>query len=232
MSLRAQTVLIWWAWIFMMIFGFTYWLLIGLLPPLDASLPAADVAAFYAQNSFKIRVGTLICSWVSAFMVPFSVVVYFQMRRIEQGTPVWSVLQLVGGCLMSMFLVWPPIFWGVAAFNPGRAPEVTALMHELANLTLVTTDQYFIFQMVAMAVITLRKQVVEHSAFPRWTGYFTIWAALMFEVGAVGFLPKSGPFSWNGLFVFWCPFVIFGTWVTTISITMLRAIKLQKAAAG
>lgn len=42
----------------------------------------------------------------------------------------------------AMFLVLPPLLWGVAAFNPGRAPDVTALMHEFANLMLVTTDHY------------------------------------------------------------------------------------------
>ncbi len=46
---------------------------------------------------------------------------------------------------MSIPLVLPPIYWGVAAFTPTRAPEITAIMHELAMLTFVTTDQYYIF---------------------------------------------------------------------------------------
>src|SRR5262249_42925403 len=105
---------------------------------------------------------------------------------------------------------------------------VTALMHETALLTLVTTDQYFIFQMVAIGYVSLTQKTDPHSPFPRWMGYYTLWAALMFEIGAVAFLAKSGPFSWNGLFVFWCPFLIFFTWLMGLSACLLRAIRAQR----
>jgi hypothetical protein len=103
-------------------------------------------------------------------------------------------------------------------------------MHEIGMLTLVTTDQFYIFQMVAIVYISLTQKIDPDSPFPRWMGYFTAWAAFMFELGAIAFIPKTGPFSWNGFFVFWCPFVIFGTWVLAMSISMLRAIKRQQAA--
>jgi hypothetical protein len=160
-------------------------------------------------------------------MLPMAVVVGVQMARLEKGVPIWSILQLAGGCMMSIFLVLPPIFWGVAAYTPTRAPEVTMIMHELANLTLVTSDQYYIFQMVAIAVVGLSFKSDPCPAFPRWFSYFTIWAAIMFEAGAIAFLAKTGPFAWNGLFVFWCPFTIFGAWFFTMSFTLLRAIKHQ-----
>ena len=165
-------------------------------------------------------------------MVPFSVVVAVQLSRLEKGVPVWSILQFAGGILMSIFLVLPPIFWGVAAFSPARLPEATALMHELALLTLTTTDQFYIFQMVAITYVSLTQTVDPQSAFPRWLGWFTLWAAVIFEVGALAFMFKTGPFSWNGLFVFWFPLVIFGAWVTTMSVSMLQAIGRQRRAAA
>lgn len=232
MSERAQTILIWWAWIFMVIFGVTLWGLLDMMPPPPAAWSAAQVAAFYTEHHFTIRVGAVIASWTSAFAVPLSVVISVQMARLEKGVPVWSILQFAGGIMMSIFLVLPPLFWGIAAFNPSRAPEVTALMHETGTLTLVTTDQYFIFQMVAIAYISLTNKGAGNSPFPRWIGYFTIWAALAFEVGAVGFIPKSGPFSWSGLFVYWFPLSIFGAWFTTLCVSLLMALKRQRAAAG
>lgn len=230
MSERGQTIMIWWAMSFMVIYGFTLGLLLHMIPTPPATLDTDAVGAFYRDNNLSIRLGAIIASWTSAFMVPFSVVVAVQLRRLEPGVPVWSILQFAGGILMSIFLVLPPLFWGVAAYSPERAPEITALMHELGTLTLVTTDQFFIFQMVAIGYISFTQKADPNSPFPRWMGYLTIWAALMFEVGAIAFIPKTGPFSWNGLFVFWCPLTIFGFWVTVMSISMLAALRRQRLA--
>jgi hypothetical protein len=227
MSARSQTILVWWALIFMAIYAAAFIGLLKMVPPPPATLPPEAVAAFYAKNALSIKLGAVIASWTSAFAVPFAIVISVQLARLEKGVPVWSIAQFAGGILMSIFLVLPPLFWGIAAFNPARPPEVTALMHETALLTLVTTDQYFIFQMVAIGYVSLTQKTDSRSPFPRWMGYYTLWAALMFEIGAVAFIPKSGPFSWNGLFVFWCPFLIFFTWLMVLSVCLLRAIRLQ-----
>ena len=230
MTERAQRILVWWTIGFMVVFGLAWGVLIGLMPLPRATLTPVEVADFYRAHSMRIRVGAAICSWTGAFMVPLAVVISVQMARLEKGVPIWSILQFAGGIMMSMFLVIPPLLWGVAAYNADRPPEVTALMHEFANLMLVTTDQYFIFQMVAIAVVSLTQKVDAHSPFPRWIGYLTIWAALMFEFGVAGFVPKTGPFAWNGLFVFWFPLTIFGLWVTVIAVSLLAALKRQSAA--
>jgi hypothetical protein len=229
MSTRGQAVLIWWALIFMYIFGFTLWGLLHMMPPPPATLGASGVAAFYADHHFDIRLGATIASWTSAFMVPFSTAVAIQLSRLEKGVPVWSILQFAGGILMSIFLVLPPVFWGVAAFTPSRPAEVTALMHELGTLTLTTTDQFYIFQMIAITWVSLTQKGGPDSPFPRWIGFFTLWAALAFEVGAISFNTKTGPFAWDGAIVYWMPLVVFGAWVTTVSIAMLRALARQGA---
>ena len=232
MTERGQAIMVWWTVVTMLIFGLSLWLLLGMVPPPDANLPADEIAAFYVSGGFKIKSGAMICSWVSAFAVPLAVVITAQMMRVEKGISFWSIMQLVGGILMSIFLVLPPLFWGVAAFTPDRAPEVTALMHQLAMLTLITTDQFYIFQNIAIAVICFTQKPDPLSPFSRRLGYFTVWAAIMFEVGALAFMFKTGPFSWNGLFVFWFPFCIFGAWVSVMACVLLGAIKRQRAAFG
>lgn len=231
MSIRAQRIMVWWAISFIIIFGLSYGFLIRLLPLPSATLGADEVAAFYRNNSLQIRIGAVICGWVSAFMVPLAVVIGVQMARIEKGVPIWAILEICGGCLMSLFLVLPPMFWGVAAFSPDRPHEITLFMHEFANLVLVTSDQFFIFQNVAIAYVALAHPVDELSPFPRWIGYFTIWASFMFEAGALGFLPRTGPFAWNGLFVYWIPLTVFGTWFFVIAHMLLRALRRQAATA-
>jgi len=229
-SAKAQRFMLWWGFAMMIAFGLSYGFLIRLLPLNPATDTAQQVAAFYRANSYSIRVGAVICSWCSAFSIPMYTVLAAQSSRLEKGIPIWSLLQFGGGMMMTIFLVLPPIFWGVAAFSPDRPPELTLMMHELANLTLVTTDQFYIFNMVSVAYLALSRSAHPLNPFPRWYGYFVIWGALMFELGAFAFVPRTGPFAWNGLFVYWFPFSIYGVWTLLTMIVMLRAIGRQERA--
>lgn len=228
MSTRKQKILVWWTILSIIIFGSAYTFLIRLVPLPSPTLDAASVARFYAGHSLSIRLGATICSWTSAFLVPISVVVAVQLSRLEKGVPMWSILYFAGGILTSIFLVIPPLLWGVAAFTPSRPPEITLIVHELATLMWVTTTQFFIFYMVAMVVVILGSEPDESSSFPRWFAYLTIWVALITEVGAVGFLTKVGPFAWNGLFIFWLPFGVGFAWLFLLAIMLLRGLNRQQ----
>jgi hypothetical protein len=201
-----------------------------MMPPPSAKWSANEIARFYVHNGSEIKIGATIAGWTSGFMVPIAVVVAIQIARHEDGKPVWASLALAGGALMSIPLMLPPIFWGVAAFTPTRAPDVTAIMHELAMLTFVTTDQYYIFMWVAIAFVALLPNTVAYTPFPRWFGYYTAWTALMFEAGAIAFLTRSGPFAWNGLLAFWSPVVTFFAWMIVIAVLLFRAIASQDEA--
>ncbi|HTZ70334.1 MAG TPA: hypothetical protein VMB71_06765 [Acetobacteraceae bacterium] len=229
-SASSQRIMIWWSIAFMLIFGIVMGFMLKMIPLPHAGLTDDQVAAFYQRNGLMIRIGAIIESWVAAFPVPIAAVIAVQMARVERGVPIWSILAFGGGCLMSIFLVLPPLFWGIAAFDPSRPPAVTALMHQTANLTLVTTDQYFLFQTLAMAFISLTQKLDPTPAIPRWLAYYTLWASVMYELGAIAFVTRHGPFAWNGLFVFWFPFCIFGVWITLTAYALLRAISRQEAA--
>jgi hypothetical protein len=231
MSERSQRILVWWACITAIIYGAALLFLLHMVPPPSPNLSANEVADFYAKHHDSIRIGAVIASWTSAFMMPLSIVIAVQMARQETGRKVWSLMTICGGALMSIFLVLPPLFWGVAAFTPGRAPEITALMHELGCLTLTTTDQYYIFMWVAIVVICWIPTTVTNSPFPRWFGYFTAWTAVMFEAGAFAFLPRTGPFDWRGLLVFWSPLTLFAAWIAVTATLLLKALNRQQAEA-
>jgi len=228
MSFRSQKALVWWAIITAAIYGLALGFLLNMIPPPTPKLSAVQVAHWYAVRHTKVRIGAVIASWTSAFMVPWAIVVAEQMRREETRSRVWTWCTLLGGGLMSIFLVLPPLFWGVAAFTERSNAQVTELMHQLAMLTLTTTDQYYLFMWVAVVVVCFMPKTVKHSPFPRWFGYFTAWTAFMFEAGAFAFLPRSGPFAWNGLLVFWSPLTLFGAWLTVMSYLLLHNINLQQ----
>jgi hypothetical protein len=228
MSTRAQRILLWWGLAWTLIYGLVWWRLLHMMPPPTARWSADEIARFYLENGGEIKIGAMICGWTSGFMVPIAIVVAVQIARLEAGKPVWALAAFAGGSLMSVPLVLPPIFWGTAAFTPTRSPEITALMHELAMLTFVTTDQYYIFMWVAITAASLLPVTVRYSPFPRWFGYYTAWTALMFETGAVAFLTRSGPFAWNGLLAFWLPVVTFFAWIIVAATMLFRAISAQE----
>jgi len=230
-SERTQRILLWWGLSWTLIYGLTWWGLLHMMPPPTAMWSADEIARFYVENGTEIKIGATICSWTSAFMVPIAVVVAMQIARHEKGKPVWAALAFAGGTLMSIPLVLPPIFWGTAAFTPTRSPEITAIMHELAMLTFVTTDQFYIFMWIAIAAIGLIPSTARYSPFPRWFGYYTAWTALMFEGGAIAFLTRSGPFAWNGLLAFWTPVITFFAWIVVLAVLLFKALDKQAHAA-
>jgi len=227
MSEKNQLVLIWWAIVFAVIYGLSYYFLTGFFPPPPANLNNMDVLELYAASNMALRIGVVICLLVGAFQLPWVVVVAVQMARLEKGRPVWAITQLMAGAIGALLFILPPLFWGVAAFSVERSPEITVLMHELAFLTLITPVSLFLFQSLPVAFVAFQQGEVNHSAFPRWLGYFSVWLTISAECGALAQLFKSGPFAWNGLFTFWLPLTIFSVWFAVLSYTMIKAIKAQ-----
>ncbi len=227
MSKRAQRILIWWAVIFLIIYALVLGFLFDMIPPPRATLSIQQISDWYAHRHTRIRLGAAIASWTGAFLLPLSVVIAVQLGRLEVGRRVWSITACAGGVMSSIFLVLPPMFWGVAAYTPWRDPQATALMHELGMLTLVTAVQYFIFMFVAIVVFCFRTPTMPNSPFPRWFGYCTAWVAVMFEVGPIAFLTRTGPFAWDGLLVFWAPLALILTWISVMVFLLLKAIKQQ-----
>lgn len=45
----------------------------------------------------------------------------------------------------------------------------------------------------------------ENRYFPRWLGYYNLWAALIFTPGTFNMFFHHGPLAWNGFIVFWIP---------------------------
>ena len=227
MSIQSQTILLRWSLVFMIIYGLAFWGLLGMVPPPAPSLTPDQVASFYSEHAFKIKLGAVVTSITSGFMVPWAVVVGFQLARNEDGPPVMSVLSVFGGCLQCLFLVLPCIFWGVAAYTTSRPPEVTALANEIANILLITTGQFYIFSLVPIIYVGLKAKPDPNTAFPRWLCWLAIWVLIIGDTGTVAFMFRTGPFAWNGLFPFWIPFGLYFSWFSILYYCLFSALKKQ-----
>jgi hypothetical protein len=62
-----------------------------------------------------------------------------------------------------------------------------------------------------------------HAVFPRWFGYYNLWAMLLVIPDQLLFFFHDGPFAWNGLFGLWLPAVSFGSWFFVTFAVLRRA---------
>ncbi len=227
-STMSQKVLTWWSLIALVAFGLSWMFLLLMVPPPPATLSAAQIAAFYVAHAQNMLFGASITSWTGGFLIPLSCVFTTQMIRLQKGWSIWSMMQLVGGIMTSLWLAMPTIFWGAGAFQPDRPADVTMLANQLGALTMVTTDQYYEYWLVPIAVVCLITRDEDESPFPRWLGYLTIWETLALSPGPLAFLFKSGLFAWNGLFVLFIPLFSFFFWMACVYWQLLRALGRQQ----
>jgi hypothetical protein len=222
-------------WSLYSVFGFIALFLIGwvllarMVPPPSPTSTPEQLAGFFRDHLFGIRVGLVLALFASALLLPWGGAICAQMLRMEGDraplTWAWVAAQ---GCVVIEF-VYPCTFWLVAAFRPDDAARVQTFndLGWLPFLGIVCTGM---FQMVALAVVTLRDRH-PNPVYPRWFAYFQLWCAL-----GVGFtfgvwIFKAGPLAWNGLIGFWIPVTVYFVWVITTTLMTGRAINNDESPA-
>jgi hypothetical protein len=232
-SIGTQRFMMWLAIVLTLIFAVSWVWLMGFFPPPPADLPADKVAELYSLHNVRFRIGVILALIAGGFLVPISIVISVQMARLEKGLPLWAILQGTTGTIGSIFIWLPVLLWGVTAFTPERAPELTRLFHEFGWLTFIVPLSLFPMQLLGIIVVCFTKDEPDSvSAFPRWLGYLSVWQAIQSFGGPMAVLFKTGIFAWNGLLPFYLPFTLFTVWYIAICWTILRALRCQQAAGG
>lgn len=197
---------------FILFFFAGFWPLAHFLPGHDPSASADTIAQLYRENANGIRIG-MVCLLMGAgcYLVFITALTDF-VRSMESQTHFLSRLQLAGGIVASVFLFVPAIFWGITAFRPERAAELTLLLNDASWLLLITAVPPFVVQSapVGAAILLCDSQ---QPLLPRWYAYATLWGDVTYLPGMVAFFFKSGPMAWNGLFPYWVPFFVYGGWI-------------------
>ena len=213
------------------LFGLAFWPTSMFLPPPAPTLTPAEVATLYQTNTSGIRLGMLLMSISGAFMGPFVAVISMQMNRIEGATPILAYTQATTGTIGALFFIIPAIIFSAAAYHPERAPELTALLHELGWFFLVMPVAPAFLQNLAIGFAILGDES-KQPIFPRWLGFFNFWVALLFVAGGLITFFKTGPFAWNGLLAFWVAAVVFAAWFLVMVVMLLKAINQQTQQGG
>ena len=194
-----------------------------MLPVWSPQWSMAEVAAAFQEDTQRIRIGMLLTMVAAMLAIPFTAAVCQQLARIEGHVGILTWCAGLGGAGLMILTFYPAIFWLLAAYRPERAEELIRLMNDLAWLQLIGGVTVFFTLPLAVAFAAF----LDHSPrppLPRWAGYYNIWTVLLIIPDQLLFFFKTGPFAWNGIFGFWIPVVVFGTWFIVTYYTLRRAI--------
>jgi len=195
------------------------------LPPIDPGLTADQTAAFYREHSTSIRAGMVFLMFAGGAWVPLSALMVAHIHRMEGGsfTPL-AWISAFGGCLNSLGIVLPALIMATAAYRPEADADVIRLASDLGWIFYIMNVTPALMQAISFGAATLNDRSAT-PLFPRWLGYFNLWAAFAFFFGFLVCMFKSGPFAWNGLLAFWLVVVVFCSWAMLMAVMFIKVAK-------
>jgi hypothetical protein len=207
-----------------------FFLFPGFVHPMSPSMTAQQVADFYRNpaNQSRIRYSMILFNWFGVGLVPMLTLLVMQVRRMAHRTPILSYCLL--GCIAggpTVFLI-ADLFWLLAAFQPGRPPELTLLFNDLAWMFFTTAVPFLIGQSLIVA-LAIYLDNPERPVFRRWVAHFNIVIAAALVPAAFTGLELSGPLAWNGLLAFWLKNIAIAGWIIVMSVALGRNIYRQRA---
>ncbi len=122
---------LWCGAIFLLCFAFGLALVAPLVPPVSPADSTAEVAEFFQENAWRIKLGCLLTMLGAACQVPLFLTLSCQLARMERGVPIMAINQFAIGSFNAVFFFLGPVIWVTVAFRPDIAPEIARSMNDL-----------------------------------------------------------------------------------------------------
>jgi len=197
-------------------------LLAGLWPPPPPSDGAQRIQAFYTANPLRVRLGLALMMAGMGFLIPWGASITTLTGRIRTASPALGFTQIAAFGVATIIGVASVICWGVASFRPGEVPSVVTLGFSDLGWFFFVFDwsPLFVWYLaVALAVLGDRDP---DPVLPRWSGYLSLWVALLSVPGGAMIFFKTGPLAFNGIFAIWVPLGVFFVWILAMTALVLR----------
>ncbi len=195
----------------------------GLVPPQSPSMSPGDFADFVGDHRYQILVGMLaLLVGGYTFLMTWSMTLAYQIKKYANpSTLAFSVLFAVGfsGALIGMLC---GVLGSAMAYRADALePATTQLLYDIILfLFLIPWPPFLLWQFITgFAILSSSNTEV---VFPRWTGYFSMWAGALEMFSALCVFFYSGPFSYSGLVTFWVPGGSFFIWVIVMAIVQIK----------
>ncbi|KFA51954.1 hypothetical protein S40293_11130 [Stachybotrys chartarum IBT 40293] len=178
-------------------------------PPISPSLTPEETAEHYRRGERGMQVGICIMLLTAIFWPIFVAGVNRQLSKIPgvSTTALWG--QVAGGCLGSLSMMLPSMFFSAVIYRLDRDPVITQTLSDLAWFVYAMGFPPFMAQDMMVSYIILSDKR-EKPLIPRWVAWTTSGLTLGIYPGLVVHCFKSGPFAWNGLVGFWIGIISFG----------------------
>lgn len=224
----GELILLWTLPVVAVIWVSAFFLFPGFVHPMSPTMSAHDVAAFYRDETARIRYSMILFNWFGVGLIPVVMLLVMQIRKMAHRTPIlaYSLLACAGGP-PSLFLI-ANMFWLLGAFRPERAPELTQLFNDLAWVTFTVLVPYLIAQCLLLA-LAIYWDDQERPVFKRWVALFNVLVAVALMPAAFGALTLDGPLAWDGLLSFWVKNIAIAVWIIVMGIVLANNIRRDRA---
>jgi hypothetical protein len=195
----------------------------GMLPVRAASTNPSELAAYLGDMKYQILIGMMVLLFGGyTFLLTWSLTLAYQVRKYANPSPMaFYVLYGVGlnGAIIGMLC---GVIGSAMAFRAQTlAPETTQLLYDLIwFLFLIPWPPFMLWQFITGFAILSSEN--PGTMFPRWMGYFSLWAGALEMFSALAVFFYNGPFSYNGAVTFWVPGVSYFIWVLVFAVMQIR----------
>jgi hypothetical protein len=205
----------------LMVIGFG--LFARFVPARSPSQSAEQTAQFLLENRDLIKWGLIIAMFAAPLLMVFAASISVQMRRIEGRYPVLAVTELGLGAILVLEFIYLIFFWQTATYRTDRAPGLILLLNDMAWIPFVGLTSTIVLQVSVFGVVILLDRR-DHPVFPRWLGYYNLFAALMFLPGTFNVFYLTGPLSRNSFIAWYIPLTMFASWLLITSLYLSKAV--------
>lgn len=201
-ALRAQQVILWSAPVLALVLLVLFVAFPGFFPPMSPDMSAAEVGAFYRENTGRIQLSQVGFNLFGVLIVPFFLLVMVQMQRMRSETHIYAFSYLTSVVAGATLFALSSIFFAVAAFRPGRGDELVQLLNDLAWIFFIAPIGMLVAQFVLLALAVLADDA-RAPVFPRWVAWYSLATAVAMAPSAGAAVAHDGPLAWDGLVSFW-----------------------------
>src|SRR4051794_7439792 len=137
MNLRSQRLAVWTGPLFCLLFAIGMVPLAQFIPPPKASDSALKIAHLYADHTDRLRAGLVLMMLGAGFAAAWGASITTQMKRIEGRHSPMSWTNLACTAANVMVVTLPVMIMIALSFRPGRDPEITQALNDLAWILFV-----------------------------------------------------------------------------------------------